>query len=178
MRATGIVRRIDDLGRVVIPKELRRSLRMNENSPLEIFTEANGEVILKKYSPIGEMAKLAEEYVEVLSVSLGHIACITDTDSIIAVAGATDKGLLHKQISPDVEKVMGSKKVTLLTEPTELTIEENHPCSSVVIAPIIADGDIVGTVIIATKESDKHMGQLEQKMAETAAGFLAKQFET
>src|SRR5690606_11016659 len=88
MKATGIVRRIDDLGRVVIPKEIRRTLRIREGDPLEIFVDRDGEVILKKYSPIGELGDFAKEYAESLHESTGHITMICDRDTIIAVAGA------------------------------------------------------------------------------------------
>ena len=87
MKATGIVRRIDDLGRVVIPKEIRRTLRIREGDPLEIFTDREGEIILQKYSPIGELGEFAKHYAEALSQTSGHIACITDRDQIIAIAG-------------------------------------------------------------------------------------------
>ena len=88
MKATGIVRRIDDLGRVVIPKEIRKTLRIREGDPLEIFTDKDGEVILKKYSPIGELSEFAVQYAETLAKTSGHVACITDKDSVIAVSGA------------------------------------------------------------------------------------------
>ena len=110
MKATGIVRRIDDLGRVVIPKEIRRTLRIREGDPLEIFTDREGEVILKKYSPIGELGEFADEYVESLHQTLGHIACVADKDAIIAVAGGAKKEFLDKPISTDLEELMEMKK--------------------------------------------------------------------
>ena len=91
MKATGIVRRIDDLGRVVVPKEIRRTLRIREGDPLEIFTDREGQVILKKYSPIGELSEFATGYAETLSKTTGHIACITDKDTVIAVSGGPKK---------------------------------------------------------------------------------------
>ena len=103
MKATGIVRRIDDLGRVVIPKEIRRTLRIREGDPLEIFTDREGEVILKKYSPIGELGDFAAEYAESLHNTSGHIICVADRDSIIAVSGASIKEFLEKQLSGELE---------------------------------------------------------------------------
>ena len=91
MRATGIVRRIDELGRVVIPKEIRRTLRIREGDPLEIYTDHDGEVVLKKYSPIGEIAAIARDYTDSLYRSLGHICCICDRDMIVSASGATKK---------------------------------------------------------------------------------------
>lgn len=186
MKATGIVRRIDDLGRVVIPKEIRRTLRIREGDPLEIFVDREGEVILKKYSPIGELGDFAKEYADSLHEAIGHIACIADRDNIIAVAGAPKKEFLNKPIGPAVERVMEERKPVLITKAGEhpfckgcLTEEEEEQCkfSSEVIAPIIAEGDPIGAVIICSKEPNVRMGELELKLAETAAGFLAKQME-
>ena len=91
MKATGIVRRIDDLGRVVVPKEIRRILRIREGDPLEIFTDKDGEIILKKYSPIGELSSFAQQYVESTAQILGCPVCVSDRDQIIAVAGISKK---------------------------------------------------------------------------------------
>lgn len=174
MKATGIVRRIDDLGRVVIPKELRNSLRLRQNEPLEIFTDVNGEVILKKYSPVGELGRLAQEYADALNESLGHTACITDRDMIIAVSGPNRKPLLNKQLAPEIDNAMGQRKVTAYEQPMALTVNEDDLYGNAVMAPIIAGGDVIGSVILTTKDNVK-MGHLEQKMSETAAGFLARQ---
>lgn len=99
MKATGIVRRIDDLGRVVIPKEIRRTLRIREGDPLEIFTDREGEIILKKYSPIGELGTLAKLYAESLAQTLGCTVCITDTDQVVAASGVGKgtSGSVHRQ---------------------------------------------------------------------------------
>ena len=99
MKATGIVRRIDDLGRVVIPKEISRTLRIKEGTPLEIFTDREGEIILKKYSPIGELNVFAKEYAEALAQSSGMVACITDHDQVVAAAGQGSRDYLGKAIS-------------------------------------------------------------------------------
>ena len=101
MKATGIVRRIDDLGRVVIPKEIRRTLRLREGTPLEIFTDREGEIILKKYSPIGEIENFAKAYAEAMSQIAGHRVLVTDREKVIAVAGSGTKGFLGKCISPE-----------------------------------------------------------------------------
>ncbi|AJY77644.1 stage V sporulation protein T [Paenibacillus beijingensis] len=178
MKATGIVRRIDDLGRVVIPKEIRRTLRIREGDPLEIFVDRDGEVILKKYSPIGELGDFAKEYAESLNESTGHITMISDRDAIIAVAGASKKEYMDKPIGSLLESCMENRKAVLETG-GEYEIVKNAPetFSSIVAAPIIAGGDPIGTVILLSKEEGVKMAQMEQKMAETAAGFLAKQME-
>lgn len=178
MKATGIVRRIDDLGRVVIPKEIRRTLRIREGDPLEIFVDRDGEVILKKYSPIGELGDFAKEYAESLSESTGHITLISDRDTVIAVAGASKKDYMDKPVGSLLEQAMDSRK-TALESGGEHEIVKNAPetYSSFVAAPIIAGGDPIGTVVLMSKEDSIKMAQLEIKMAETAAGFLAKQME-
>ncbi|NLK01105.1 MAG: stage V sporulation protein T [Clostridia bacterium] len=188
MKATGIVRRIDDLGRVVIPKEIRRTLRIREGDPLEIFVDREGEVILKKYSPIGELGDFAKEYVDSLYEAIGHISCISDRDNIIAVAGAAKKEFLNKAINPTVEKVMEDRTSVMISSTEEIEAGEACPIDtddrnaaaqfmSSVIAPIIAEGDPIGAVILCSKEGNVKMGDMEQKLAETAAGFLAKQME-
>lgn len=179
MKATGIVRRIDDLGRVVIPKEIRRTLRIREGDPLEIFVDRDGEVILKKYSPIGELGDFAKEYAESLSESTGHITMISDRDTMIAVSGASKKDYMEKQIGPLVEQAMESRKTMMETNPGEYEIckDLTETYSSFVCAPIVAGGDPIGSVILLTKQEGAKMSQMETKMAETAAGFLAKQME-
>ncbi len=184
MKATGIVRRIDDLGRVVIPKEIRRTLRIREGDPLEIFVDREGEVILKKYSPIGELGDFAQEYADALYESTGHVAIITDRDAVVAVAGAPKKQWMDKPVTPTIERAMESRKSILLPRPGEAKpaapgeeAEEEWEFTAQVIAPIIAEGDPIGAVILASKEPGVKMGELELKLVETAAGFLAKQME-
>ena len=109
MKATGIVRRIDDLGRVVIPKEIRRTLRLREGTPLEIFTDREGEIILKKYSPMMELTAFAGQYAEAMAQSTGLLVCITDRDQVIAVSGGAKKELLQKTISPQLEQVINER---------------------------------------------------------------------
>ena len=179
MKATGIVRRIDDLGRVVIPKEIRRTLRIREGDPLEIFVDRDGEVILKKYSPIGELGDFAKEYAESLFESIGQVTLISDRDSIISVAGGSKKELLEKSIGSILESCMENRKSILeLNSGTYELVRDTHETfSSYVAAPIIAGGDPIGTVVIFSKDDNNKVGQLEHKMVETAAAFLAKQME-
>lgn len=186
MKATGIVRRIDDLGRVVIPKEIRRTLRIREGDPLEIFVDREGEVILKKYSPIGELGDFAKEYADSLNETIGHISMIADRDVIIAIAGANKREFLSKSIGKAVERALEERN-TLVMNNLENTDDENqhviqtddreYTIKGQVIAPIITQGDPIGAVIIVTKEPNVTLGDMEVKLAETAAGFLAKQME-
>lgn len=177
MKATGIVRRIDDLGRVVIPKEIRRTLRIREGDPLEIFVDRDGEVILKKYSPIGELGDFAQEYADSLYESTGHIALISDRDAIVAVSGAPKKQWLDKSVNDIIEKVMESRKSIVVTKDEVSEDDIDWGFESQVISPIIAEGDPIGVVILCTKEPDHKLGELEIKLTETASGFLAKQME-
>ncbi len=176
MKATGIVRRIDDLGRVVIPKEIRRTLRIREGDPLEIFVDRDGEVILKKYSPIGELGDFAQEYSDSLYETTNHIAIITDRDAVVAVSGAPKKQWVDKNVVAIVEEAMESRR-TITTRAGEHPEGEQWDFAMQVIAPIISEGDPIGSVILGTNESNLNLGELEVKLCETAAGFLAKQME-
>jgi len=183
MKATGIVRRIDDLGRVVIPKEIRRTLRIREGDPLEIFTDREGEVILKKYSPIGELNEFASEYCEALYETTKNIAIITDRDNIIAVSGGSKKEYLDKRVSPELEKIMESRNMYVTNEqnkPIRIFYEDENPneYTAQIIAPIIMQGDPIGSVILLSKDSSVQVGETEIKLLETAAGFLSKQMES
>jgi len=179
LKATGIVRRIDDLGRVVIPKEIRRTMRIREGDPLEIFTDKDGEVIFKKYSPIGELGTFASQYAESLSKTSGLPTCITDKDNIIAVSGAPKKELSDKKVSSELEKIM-ENKVTLLAKPGEKKVQVVEGLDKYfagVVAPIIFEGDSIGTVIFMVNEAEQNVGEVETKLAQSAAGFLGKTME-
>lgn len=181
MKATGIVRRIDDLGRVVIPKEIRRTLRIREGDPLEIFTDREGQVILKKYSPIGELNEFSTEYCQSLHDNTNHTAIISDRDTIIALAGGSKKEYLDKRISPDLEKLTEGRDTYVTNEinkPIKIYYEdEDGSYTAQVICPIVMQGDPIGTVMLISKEANTTMGEIEIKLAETAAGFLSKQME-
>lgn len=180
MKATGIVRRIDDLGRVVIPKEIRRTLRIREGDPLEIFTDREGEIILKKYSPIGELGAFAKEYADSLAKSSGHITCIVDKDQIIAVSGGAKKDFMEKHISVALEKSINTRNtITSSRDETSfvpiLEDDDESIYTNELIAPIISEGDVLGAIVFLSP--DKKMGEVENKLAQTAAGFLGKQME-
>ncbi len=183
MKATGVVRRIDDLGRIVIPKEIRKVLRIKEGDPIEIFTGREGEVILKKYSPIGELSEFASTYAETLAKTTGHIACITDKDTVIAVSGGAKKELLEQNISKELEKLMDEREVFTSSKNNDISIpivkndNQERRLNSQVIYPIISQGDVIGSVILLSKEQNKKMNETELKLAQSAAGFLSSQME-
>ena len=181
MKATGIVRRIDELGRVVIPKEIRRTLRIRESDPLEIFTDREGEIILKKYSPIGELSTFAKQYAECLSQVSGCLACVCDMDQIIAVAGTGKKEFQDQYISMELQRVLEKRGMISAnnSEKTFVSITNGQQEDYVweMIAPIICEGDVVGGVILLSKDSKKKMSEVEQKISACAARFLGKQME-
>lgn len=181
MKATGIVRRIDDLGRVVIPKEIRRTLRIREGDPLEIFTDREGQIILKKYSPIGELSQFAKQYTESLAQTTGHIVCIADRDQLIAASGTSKKDLAGKTISKELETAINERE-SILAAGTDknyikITPEDDTKYYNEVISPIISEGDVIGAVIILSKDEKSKFGELEVKLAASASGFLGKQME-
>lgn len=179
MKATGIVRRIDDLGRVVIPKEIRRTLRIREGDPLEIYTDANGEVIFKKYSPVGELSDFASQYAEVLSRVAGMPMIISDRDHIVAAAGVSKKEYLERRITSVVEELMEMRKNYFAREGTlgELNPVEGINKAAAIIYPIIAAGDVTGAVIMLQGEQEKIPNESEIKLTQAAAAFLGKQME-
>ena len=178
MKATGIVRRIDDLGRVVIPKEIRRTMRIREGDPLEIFTEKDGEVIFKKYSPIGELGDFAVTYADTLSKTAGKGILITDRDNIIAVSGLPKKELMEKRVSRDIENVMSEKSPYKSQGRNQgLSIADGvDKYNAGVVVPIVSEGDTIGSVIFVMNDGEQ-VGEGETKLAESAAGFLGKHME-
>ena len=180
MKATGIVRRIDDLGRIVIPKEIRRTLRIRESDPLEIFTDREGEIILKKYSPIGEMNTFAKQYAESLAQVSGRTALIADRDQFIAVAGGY-KNFLGKSIGRELEEKLNKREMVITSKGDSnfipLTQEVTDVFEQEAICPIICEGDIIGGVILIDNGEKGKMGEVEQKLIQSAAGFLGRQME-
>ena len=178
MKATGIVRRIDDLGRVVIPKELRRTLRIREGDPLEIYTTSDGEVIFKKYSPIGELGDFAANYADTLAKTSGCGTCITDRDSVIAVSGIPKKELMEKPVSTELENVMNEKiTYNISANSKKISIVDGaDKYNAGVVVPIVSEGDTIGSVIFIMHD-DKRPSEVENKLAETAAGFLGRHME-
>ena len=180
MKATGIVRRIDDLGRIVIPKEIRRTLRIRESDPLEIFTDREGEIILKKYSPIGEMSTFAKQYAESLAQVSGHTALIADRDQFIAVSGGS-KNLLGKGLSGELEDKINNRETLIASKGErsfiQVSSDGGEDFSHIDISPIICEGDVIGAVVLAEGDEKSKMGEVEQKLVLSAAGFLGRQME-
>ena len=178
MKATGIVRRIDDLGRVVIPKEIRRTMRIREGDPLEIFTNRDGEVIFKKYSPIGELSDFAGQICESLHKSTDGVAAVCDRDSVIACAGVPKKELVDKRVSEGLSEIMDGRKLYTAAQGIEIPfIDGDEKLFISVAAPILAEGDVMGCVVYTARSNAVPPSEVQVKLASTVASFLGKQME-
>ena len=184
MKATGIVRRIDDLGRVVIPKEIRRTMRIREGDPLEIYTDREGEVIFKKYSPIGELVNFASQYADTLHKVCMLSVMICDRDAVIACSGVSKKEYIDKRLSDELERIMENRSLYTCRDGEDrispLSDDSSHYVSCAM--PIISEGDIIGCVVslVEKEESnkDKVSPEVESRLISTAASFLGKQLES
>ena len=179
MKATGIVRRIDDLGRVVIPKEIRRTMRIREGDPLEIFTDNDGEVIFKKYSQIGDMSGFAHQYADVLYKTGGYPVVVCDRDHVIAAAGIPKKEVLERRVSPSLEEMMEYRKsyAVVAGEAKKLQPIEGIDKFALVQYPIIAAGDVCGSVMFLMGDEASIASETDIKLIQTAASFLGRQME-
>ena len=180
MKATGIVRRIDDLGRVVIPKEIRRTMRIREGDPLEIFTDKDGELIFKKYSPIGELGDFAAQICDSLRKATDSIVAVCDRDGVIAIAGGGKRELMDKPVSQQLGAIMEGRSIFRHSSggsTVPVSSEDEKYCVSVA-APVISEGDVMGCVLFVTERNTAPVGELEYKLAQTVAVFLGKQMES
>ncbi len=179
MKATGIVRRIDDLGRVVIPKEIRRTMRIREGDALEIYTSAEGEVIFKKYSPMGELNQFASQYAEALSKTGELPVIVCDKDHVIAAAGMPKKEIIERRVSPVLEETMLKRKIISCKDANSETIRpvEGIDRKALVSYPIISDSEVCGAVLFLSGDHNEVPSKTHIKLIETAAMFLGKQME-
>lgn len=180
MKATGIVRRIDELGRIVVPKEIRRTLRIRENDPLEIFTSGDGEIILKKYSPIAELSAFAMEYVGALNGTFGHSAAICDMEHVIAAAGQAKKAMQDKKLSQPFDEWLLTKQALDSADGSLIPVVQGQETSFAqqMAVPILLNGDVAGAVFMAAAEEAPQMGEAELLALKTAALYLARQLDT
>lgn len=180
MKATGIVRRIDDLGRVVIPKEIRRTMRIREGDPLEIYTDKDGGVIFKKYSLMGGLGDFASQLCETLHKTTGRIVVITDRDSCIAVAGNARKVLTDKGISSRLEQIMEARQIYQHPKDADPIpiCEDSDEFFIETAAPILSEGDVLGSVVFSGTKENLSSDEIEVKLAQTIAGFLGKHMES
>lgn len=175
MKATGMVRRIDDLGRVVIPKEIRRVLHIREGAPLEIFTNDQGDVIFRKYLPLGEFPETASQYVEALWRITRYPAFICDREHVISAAGPGTHDLVGRKISPELDRIMLGHKGEP-GEPLIVRVSIDRPDTANVVALIVVESDAVGCVALAVPPESADAGaEADRKFAKIAAAFLGKQ---
>ena len=177
MKATGIVRRIDDLGRVVIPKEIRRTLHIRVGEPLEIYVSAEGEVIFKKYSPLGELANFAAQYAEVLAKATGRPALITDRDHVLTVSGASRREFVDQRLAPGYGEALESRRLQLSPGPEAGLPFAGAPLPALLMAPILAQGDVIGSVALRGTEAEPRPTETEVRLVSVAAAFLGRQME-
>ncbi len=181
MKATGIVRRIDDLGRVVVPKEIRRTLRIREGDPLEIFTDRKGEIIFKKYSPIGELREFASSYAESMAKTSGALVCVTDCDHVIAASGKGKRDYEGKPISRQMAELIGERSRRFAAkneqEFLKITLDDSREYVSQAIAPIVCQGDAIGAVVLCSLEQGKSSKETEEMLTLAAADFFGRQME-
>jgi hypothetical protein len=178
MKATGIVRRIDDLGRIVIPKEIRRSFRIKEGDPLEIFTDAEGEVIFKKYSPIGELSNFASQYAEVLHKNGGLPIAIMDNDHVVAASGISKREILERRVTKNLEELMENRAIHITNDKIpSVSAIEGYDRKANIVYPIIYGGDVSGAVCMIEDENHTLPSETDIKLVQVAAAFLGKQME-
>lgn len=181
MKATGIVRRIDDLGRVVVPKEIRRTLRIREGDPLEIFTDRKGEIIFKKYSPIGELREFASVYAESIAKTSGALVCVTDCDHVIAASGKGKRDYEGKPISRQMSDLIGERSRRFAAKNNQeflkITLDDAREYASQAIAPIVCQGDAIGAVVLCSLDEAKSNKDTEEMLTLTAADFFGRQME-
>lgn len=176
MKATGIVRRVDSLGRVVIPKEIRHTLRIREGTALEIYTDKDGGVTFRKYSPLGDLQELAGQVCEAIHRNTGCIAAVCDTDTIVAVSGAPRRDLLDRSISARTEELLEQRRLYLRRpEDPTLTPTEDSPLYVAVCVPILCQGDLTGGLMLLAEQEQPAMEENDLKLAQTIAEFLGRQ---
>lgn len=181
MKATGIVRRIDDLGRIVIPKEIRRTMRIREGDPMEIFTSREGEILLKKYSPVGELGEFASAIAEAVAQTLGELVCITDRDYVIAASGSGKKEYEGRLLDAELQKAIDERCNQVVSDNKnafiKVTQQDEMVYESQVIVTILSHGDCIGAVVILNKNKNRNQDELFLQLARTVASFLGKHME-
>ena len=176
MKATGIVRRIDDLGRVVIPKEIRRTMRIREGDPLEIYTETDGSVVFRKYSPVGELGRVSAEYAEAINRTSGIPIAICDRDSVVAVAGVPRKDYVEKPISNGLSGVLSTRRsYSRDSNSAQINLTEQNGVVNY-LSPIVSEGNVIGA-IMSLKQDGKTPDGSEKKLVDAGAYFMSTQTE-
>jgi len=178
MKATGIVRRIDDLGRVVIPKEIRRTMRIHEGDPLEIYTSSDGEVIFKKYSAIGVMSENASQVADIMYKLAGCPVVVFDRDHVVATSGVTKREFQERRVSPELEELMENRKQYFAEDENQrFYAVEGVEQSSLACLPILSAGDVTGAVAFLNNGKSNRISESQKSLVNAAAQFLGRQIE-
>ena len=178
MKATGIVRRIDDLGRVVIPKEIRRTMRIREGDPLEIYTNTDGEVIFKKYSAIAELGENAVQVAEIMRSLAGCPVVVFDRDHVVATSGVTKREFQERRVSPELEALMEERRQYYADGSAKpLCPVEGMPQPSLAAVPILSSGDVTGAVAFLSGSDAQSPTETQKSLATAAAQFLGRQLD-
>ena len=180
MKATGIVRRIDDLGRIVIPKEIRRTMRIKEGDPLEIFISREGEVIFKKYSAMENINGIMQIFADSLSKFTGGAAAVCDGDSIVAVSGLSKKEYIERRISEEITEFMQHRKDYLRRNGSDFKVpltDEREDVLCEIVCPIISESECVGAVISLVPANGELPDEEELKVCRTLSSIIGKQME-
>lgn len=178
MKATGIVRKIDELGRIVIPREIRRTMRIREGDPLEIFTDRAGDVILRKYSPMGELRELGEDCCEALEKATGRTVAVGDRDGIVAAAGAGRKSLAEQLLSREILQVMEERRLFVpLPSGIMPPIVPDGSLLGAGVMPLLSEGDILGCLVLGNDAGHGYLGEGERLLLSTLGTFLARQLQ-
>ena len=180
MKATGIIRRIDDLGRIVLPKEIRKSLKIKEGDMLEIYVQDSGAIMLEKYEPMDSLAKLADEYAEVLADITGYTVCMATDSYILSASGPSKKEYLRKDLSKEVTDILAERITwtTKIENPISIIKDDTKTkYTAQIILPIISDGDVIGSIILVSTDANRHVTELDISIAKVATSLLIKQME-
>ena len=180
MKATGMIRKIDDLGRIVIPKEIRKTLKIREGDMLEIYVEKNGEVILKRYAPFGDMLDRITIFAEVISKNTGCNVIVTDTKKVIACNGGIANKYLEKEISEELLIKIEERTLYGIKEKSSVSIvekEEKNKNVKQLISPIIVEGNAVGSIIYFTNDEKKQFTDGDIKLVQIATNYITNEME-
>jgi len=180
MKATGIIRRIDDLGRIVLPKEIRKSLKIKEGDMLEIYVQDSGIIMLEKYEPMDSLSKVADQYAESIADITGYTVCISTDSYVLSAAGPSKKEYLRKDLSGEVINILNERIAWNNKNDKVISIIKDDlkaKYSAQIVIPIIDDGDVIGSIILLSKDSNKHVGELDITIAKLATTLLTRQIE-
>ena len=180
MKATGMIRKIDDLGRIVIPKELRKNLKIKTGEPLEIFIDDEGDLIFKKYLPMLDISEISEQIATILSEVTGYNCIITDTNSVLVAIGKNVKEYIGKEISMELYEIMEERVILSTKNEKSINITKEDmklKHISQIVAPIISDADAIGAIVLFSNDYNKKITDNEYQLLKVLTKYIGKQGE-